>query len=321
MDDIVLDWKIIGNSVIALREHALPAQTSGGKPHRPKLAVLAFESLIENLKEGDTLYTITSQLPAENLSSLIIPHATAVLSDLRNRGYDITLLTCVEEDTRKKTKKSRPPQNGSCQFQEKEQVPFTKPDHTHHSSAPNTRHSTGAREASREQTLDQPTDTQTHPLILAHHSFLRNIELLLRALSIPVSVYISLATDMYQLPARGMFDLALDAYYDLWRAHSHGSGMEPPAVIIDPVHSFYCGPRSGIPLIPENPDSETFPSAAANLGPQLTPVPSSSDQKHQHKRVCNAFTSQNHHHVHLPQAQDRQQQQMHQSEQRPAQPW
>jgi bifunctional polynucleotide phosphatase/kinase len=65
-------------------------------------------------------------------------------------------------------------------------------------------------------------------------------------LGIPVSAYLSVGNNFYRKPARGMFDLMLDAYYDQWPT------PDPQGDLVDLAASAYVGDAAGRPL--KNPD-------------------------------------------------------------------
>jgi bifunctional polynucleotide phosphatase/kinase len=60
-------------------------------------------------------------------------------------------------------------------------------------------------------------------------------------LGIPVSAYLSFEDNLYRKPARGMFDLMLDAYYDQWPT------PDPQGDLVDLAVSAYVGDAAGRP--------------------------------------------------------------------------
>jgi bifunctional polynucleotide phosphatase/kinase len=60
-------------------------------------------------------------------------------------------------------------------------------------------------------------------------------------LGIPISAYLSFDDNLYRKPARGMFDLMLDAYYDQWPT------PDPQGALLNMSASAYVGDAAGRP--------------------------------------------------------------------------
>jgi len=215
----------------------------------PKLAVFSLESLVNGATSDRTEFFINTN-PNEEFSWKF-PSVPSMLQALHAEGYDITLLASLTIDSKLKDDVEL------CQKQRAERLEFEanikkQRNESYHGRGfrPNQRqpyHNAGARSAPH-AAASVASATSTAPVIIAepllpkYANFLLKIDTLVSELNIPISVYVSTAYDVYAIPARGMFDLILDQYYDLWAKHT---AKDPPATLIDPALSFYVGERSG----------------------------------------------------------------------------
>ena len=213
----------------------------------PKLAIFSLESLVEgattNSDTGISDFFLNAN-PEKDFSWKVL-NIPCMLQALHDEGYDITILASLTID-------GKPEHHAKPFKQSTERRVFA----AHSKEGKNNNFHARGRELRPSQHEFRPhiADTEfasrippkdfiEHERIPSNHAnLLHKIDILLNKLDIPISVYVSVAYDVYAIPARGMFDLILDQYYDLWAKHT---AREPPATLIDPVLSFYCGERSG----------------------------------------------------------------------------
>ena len=237
MASLKKSWHFLGASVLALQNHTLPENltnesialtndvpsnivTASQQRVYPKLAMLSLESVVDDTSVADAN---VAWKPAHS-------NAFLTLQQLYEEGYDIILLSSLVKHDESKEKLK--PWQKEVRRQEKQLLEWK-------SQQENQAHSPEIGNIE----IPKPEFLSVKDLVLEENEkFLERIESLIDALHIPVSVYVALANDMYAIPARGMFDLILDQYYDLWAKHT---AKDPPATLIDPALSFYVGERSG----------------------------------------------------------------------------